>query len=72
MKWGATNHQQLTGGASVFDVRSDEQETLGLRRHVNQHRHRDQPGEEEAEAVQRDVQFQRLVQFHSLTSPIHF
>jgi len=38
---------------------------------VDQHWDGDQPGEHEADAVQRDVQLQRLVQFHSFASTNH-
>lgn len=62
---------KLTCWTSIFDVRGHEEETFGLRGDVNQHRHGDQPGEQEADAVQRDVQLQRLVQFHSLPPSIH-
>jgi hypothetical protein len=62
---------ELTGRISVLDVRGDEEETLGLRRDVDQHGDGDQPGEHEADAVQRDVQLQRLVKFHSFASTNH-
>ena len=39
---------------------------------MDQHGDGDQPGQHEADAVQRDVQLQSLVQFHSFPSTNHF
>ncbi len=39
---------------------------------MDQHWDGDQPGEHETDAVQGDVQLQRLVQFHSFSSANHF
>ncbi len=54
----------LTECTSVLDVGRDEEEALRLRRDVDQHWDRDQPGEQEAHYVQDDVQLQRRVQLH--------